>query len=160
MLERYTVQGRIDALRRLGFHKLAMELGPAGLPGAHAPLSPHGAAALARGGAGGGRFAVPAPAAPAAAAPPAGGGGGVDVGGFFNKQWGAAKDLYGNLRQGLGGAENAAAGAAARQGAVGNLKTLAPTLAAGGALYLMHAHNEAKRKNEARQRAMMMGGGY
>lgn len=154
MLERYTVQGRIDALRRLGFHKLAMELGPAGLPGAHAPVSGHAAAALARGGAGGGRFDVPTtpPAATATAAPAAGGG-------FFNKQWGAAKDLYGNLRQGLGGAENAAAGAAARQGAVGNLKTLAPTLAAGGALYLMHAHNEAKRKNEAQQRAMM-GGGY
>ena len=153
MLERYTVQGRIDALRRLGFHKQAMALGPAGLPGAHAPVSGHAAAALARGGAGGGRFAVPAPAATATAAPAAGGG-------FFNTQWGAAQDLYGNLRQGLGGAENAAAGAAARQGAVGNLKTLAPTLAAGGALYLMHAHNEAKRKNEAQQRAMMMSGGY
>ena len=77
---------------------------------------------------------------------------------FGAGQWGAAKDLFGNLRQGLGGAPDAAAGAAARGAALGNLKTLAPSLLAGGALYMMHRHHRAQEEEEARRRAMMGGG--
>jgi hypothetical protein len=93
-----------------------------------------------------------------AAAPAAAGGGFMDKAKSFGQgQMGAAKALFGNLRQGLGGAPDAAAGALARQGAIGNLKTLAPSLLAGGGLYLMHKHKQDQ--EQARQRAMM-GGGY
>jgi hypothetical protein len=96
---------------------------------------------------------------PHGAPPPAAAAGG-GVRGFLGGQMGAAKDLFGNLRQGLGGAPDAAAGAAARQGAVGNLKTLAPSLLAGGGLYMMHRHHQAQQEQQARQQAMMGGGGY
>lgn len=137
MLDQYVKQGTADALRRFGFEKEAMGLGPAGAPG------------VQLGAAGAGH------AAPAAAA---GGGGFVDKAKAFGQgQWGAAKSLAGNLHQGLGGAPDAAAGAAARGAAVGNLKTLAPSLLAGGAMFMMHRHNQAKREEQARQHAMMMG---
>jgi hypothetical protein len=102
------------------------------------------------------------PLGPTPAAP---GGGFMDKAKAFGMgQVGHAKDLYGHLRQGLGGAATPEAGALARQNALGSLKGLAPTLAAGGALFLMHRHNRAKQEAEARQRAMMMqsggGGGY
>lgn len=102
---------------------------------------------------------------PHTAPPPAAGGGFMDKAKAFGQgQWGAAKDLAGNLRAGLGGAPDAAAGAAARGAALGNLKTLAPSLAAGGALYMMHRHHQAQQEEEARRRALMMqqmgGGGY
>jgi hypothetical protein len=77
--------------------------------------------------------------------------------GFAGRQFGAAKDLAGNLYRGLGGAATPEAGMAARGAVMGNLKTLAPSLLAGGALYMMHRHNQAQRDAEARQRAMMMG---
>lgn len=132
MLERHATQGRIDALRRFGFEKAAMELGPAGI--AAAPPSPAGVATSP---------------------------GMMDrVRSFAGGQMGAAKDLFSNLRQGLGGAGTPELGAAARAGAVGNLKTLAPSLLAGGGLYMLHRHNQAQRDAEARQRAAMMGGGY
>ncbi len=87
--------------------------------------------------------------------------------GFLGNQWGAAKDLFANLRGGLGGKFNpdvmpnanpALARQAHRARAVQNIGTLAPTLLAGGALYMMHRHNQAKRDAEARQQAMMGGG--
>lgn len=135
MLDRFINQGRADALRRFGFDKLAnMELGAAGMP------TPH---------------AMPQ------AAPPAGGmGGGMldKAKAFGSGQLGAAKDLFGNLRQGLGGAATPELGQSARAGAVGNLKTLAPSLVAGGALYMMHQHKQ-KQEQQARQQAMMNGGG-
>lgn len=97
--------------------------------------------------------ALPAPAGPA-------GSGLLDrARGFGQGQMGAAKDLFGNLRQGLGGAANAEAGMAARGAALGNLRTLAPSLLAGGGLYMLHRHNQAKREQQQRQQ-MMMGGGY
>lgn len=135
MLDRYVNQGRADALRRFGFAKLANEmgLGPAGMP------TPH---------------AMPQ------AAPPAAAGGFMDKAkAFGGGQLGAAKDLFGNLRQGLGGAATPELGQAARGAAVGNLKTLAPSLLAGGALYMMHQHKQ-KQEQQARQQAMMGGGGY
>ncbi len=138
MLDQYVNKGRADALRRFGFHKEAMSLGPAGAP--HLELGAAGAAPVG---------------APTSAA--AGGGG---VRGFLGGQWGAAKDLYGNLRAGLGGAATPEAGALARQGALGNLKTLAPSLLAGGALYMLHRRNQDRQEQQARQQAMMMGGGY
>lgn len=138
MLQRYKTQGCADALRRFGFEKEAMELGPAGLPHEAVHLGPAG---------------VPHAEAPAAAvaAPSL-----MDKARSFGAdQWGAVKNLAGNLRTGLGGAGSPEAGAAARQMAIGNLKTLAPSLAAGGALYMLHRHSQAQREQEARQRAMM-----
>jgi hypothetical protein len=78
---------------------------------------------------------------------------------FGQGQWGAAKSLAGNLHQGLGGAPTAEAGMAARGAALGNLRTLAPSLLAGGALYMLHRHNQAQ-EQQRRQQAMMAGGGY
>lgn len=77
---------------------------------------------------------------------------------FGQGQWGAAKDLFGNLRQGLGGAATPELGMAARQAVGGNLRTLAPSLLAGGAAYMFHRHNQAKRQQQAQQQAMMMQG--
>lgn len=131
MLDRFINQGRADALRRFGFDKLAnMELGAAGMP------TPH---------------AMPQ------AAPPAGGmGGGMldKAKAFGSGQLGAAKDLFGNLRQGLGGAATPELGQSARAGAVGNLKTLAPSLLAGGALYAMSRHRDQQAREAGRARAM------
>jgi hypothetical protein len=95
------------------------------------------------------------------AAPPAPAGPGLmdRAKAFGQGQMGAAKDLYGNLRQGLGGAATPALGMEARQNALGNMRTLAPSLLAGGALYMLHRHNQAKREQQARQQQMMMGGG-
>lgn len=142
MLDRYVTQGRADALRRFGFTKEAIELGAGG---------------------GGGRFSappMPAPA-PAAAAGAMGGGGFMDKAKAFGSgQLGAAKDLFGNMRQGLGGAATPELGQAARGAAMGNLKTLAPSLLAGGALYMMHRHNQAQREQQAHQQTMGGGGGY
>lgn len=100
---------------------------------------------------------LPGMGAPAAA--PAGSGMLGRAKAFGSGQLGAAKDLFGNMRQGLGGAATPELGQAARGAAMGNLKTLAPSLLAGGALYAMHRHNQAQREQQARQQAMM-GGGY
>ena len=85
---------------------------------------------------------------------------------FGMGQAGAAKDLFHNLRGGLGGRMNPAvvtgpvppqsmelARATHRQEALSNLNTLAPSLAAGG-LYAWHRHNQAQ-DEDARRRAMM-----
>lgn len=77
---------------------------------------------------------------------------------FGSGQLGAAKSLVSNLGQGLGGAATPELGQAARGAAVGNLKTLAPSLAAGGAAYMWHRHKQ-EQEQQARQQAMM-GGGY
>jgi len=133
MLDRFVNQGRIDAMVRF---KVSMSLGKPG---------------------GGSRFsAPPMAAAPAAAAASAGGGGFMDKAKAFGSgQLGAAKDLLGNMRQGLGGAASPELGAAARGAALGNLKTLAPSLLAGGGLYLMHKHKQEQA--QARQQQMMPG---
>ena len=147
MFDRYVNQGRIDALQRF---KVGMSLGPAGNPALHTPtLGPAGAPHIA-------------PTAPHVEGPMAGGGLMDKVKGFGQGQWGAAKDLFSNLKGGLGGGGTPEAGAAFRQSAVGNLKTLAPSLLAGGALYMGHRHNEKKREEQMRQRQMMamQGGGY
>lgn len=91
---------------------------------------------------------------------------------FGAGQLGAAKDLFANMRGGLGGAFNPAfkgqsggafdplARASHRAMALGNVRTLAPTLAAGGAMYMLHRHNQAKQDAQAQQqRVMMMNGG-
>lgn len=91
---------------------------------------------------------------------------------FGQGQWSAAKSLGANLRGGLGGQMNPAlisgavpehsmdlARATHRQQALGDLRTLMPSLAIGGGLYMLHRHNQAK-EQEARQRAMMMQQGY
>jgi hypothetical protein len=151
MLEQYVNQGRVDALTRF---KIAAPPTVIPVPPLHVPS--------------------PLPAAAAAAGP-----------GFLSKakdfgagQWGAMKDLAANVRGGMGGKMNPGvitgdvpagsmdmARASQRGAAVGNLKTLAPTLLAGGGLYMLHRHNEAKKEEEARRHAMMnqgmpMQGGY
>lgn len=92
---------------------------------------------------------------------------------FGSGQLGAAKDLFHNLRGGLGGqyspsfqgnmATSPQADALNRMShrsmAMGNLRTLAPSLLAGGGMYLLHRHNQAKAE-QARQNAMMMQQGY
>jgi hypothetical protein len=148
MFDRYVNQGRIDALHRfkVGGQPTMLDMG-AVQP--HVTPGPAGAPHIA-------------PTAPHVEGPMAGGGLMDKVKGFGQGQWGAAKDLFSNLKGGLGGAGTPEAGAAFRQNAVGNLKTLAPSLLAGGALYMGHRHNEKKREEQARQHAMMMqgGGGY
>ena len=85
---------------------------------------------------------------------------------FGAGQVGAAKDLFHNLRGGLGGQMNPAlitgpvppqsmdlARATHRQQAIGNLGKLAPSLAAGG-LYMWHRRNQAQ-DEQAHRRAMM-----
>lgn len=85
---------------------------------------------------------------------------------FGAGQVGAAKDLFHNVRGGLGGQMNPAlitgpvpphsmdlARATHRQEALGNLNKLAPSLAAGG-LYAWHRHNQSQ-DEDARRRAMM-----
>lgn len=91
---------------------------------------------------------------------------------FGQGQWGAAKSLAGNLRGGLGGQMNPSsitgpvppqsmdmARASQRHMAMGDLRTLAPSLAIGGGAYMLHRHNQAK-DQQARQNAMMMQQGY
>jgi hypothetical protein len=100
------------------------------------------------------------------------------AGGVFDKiksfgrgQVDAAKALFGNLRAGFGGASPHALPAGAegpvpsagthRGMAVGNLKTLAPSLLAGGALYMLHRRKKQQQEQAAQQQAMMQqGGGY
>lgn len=90
---------------------------------------------------------------------------------FGAGQVGAAKDLFHNLRGGLGGPMNPAlitgpvppqsmdlARATHRQQALGNLGKLAPSLAAGG-LYMWHRRNQ-NQDEQARHRAMMAQQGY
>jgi hypothetical protein len=90
---------------------------------------------------------------------------------FGAGQVGAAKDLFHNLRGGLGGQMNPAlitgpvppqsmdlARATHRQQALGNLGKLAPSLAAGG-LYMWHRRNQ-EQDEQARRRAMMAQQGY
>lgn len=90
---------------------------------------------------------------------------------FGAGQVGAAKDLFHNVRGGLGGPMNPAlvtgpvppqsmdlARATHRQEALGNLNKLAPSLAAGG-LYAWHRHNQAQ-DEDTRRRAMMAQQGY
>lgn len=85
---------------------------------------------------------------------------------FGGGQVGAAKDLFHNLRGGLGGQMNPTlitgpvppqsmdfARATHRQQALGNLGKLAPSLAAGG-LYMWHRRNQVQ-DEQARHRAMM-----
>ncbi len=90
---------------------------------------------------------------------------------FGAGQVGAAKDLFHNLRGGLGGQMNPAlitgpvpsqsmdlARATHRQQAIGNLGKLAPSLAAGG-LYMWHRRNQ-EQDEQARHRAMIAQQGY
>lgn len=100
---------------------------------------------------------------------------------FGAGQMGAAKDLFYNLRGGLGGAMNPAfkgqsgmvADAAGkmhdftplaqqshRTMALQNLRTLAPSLIAGGGLYLMHRHKQQQLAQQRAQQQAMMQGGY
>jgi hypothetical protein len=88
--------------------------------------------------------------------------------GFGQGQLDAGKALLGNLRGGLGGASphmpmDGAMGPVPdamthRQMALGNLKSLAPSLAAGGALYMLHQRK--KQQEQARQQAMQQQQGY
>lgn len=97
------------------------------------------------------------------------------AGGIFDKlksfgrgQLDAAKALGQNLHRGFTGGstlppgvEGPVASAADHRGmAVGNLKTLAPSLLAGGALYMLHRRK--KQQEQAAQQAMMQQqqGGY
>jgi len=88
---------------------------------------------------------------------------------FGTGQVNEAKGLWNNLRGGLGGASNLgdlghmAEGVAGptldlpqhhRRLALGNLKALAPSLLAGGGLYLMHRHRAGQRAQEAQQRQL------
>lgn len=83
---------------------------------------------------------------------------------FGQNQWGAAKDLFNNARGGLGGQlspdfkgsldpSHAELGRAAhRSQAVGNLKTLAPSLAvAGGGALLYHQQQKKQKEQEMLQ---------
>lgn len=85
---------------------------------------------------------------------------GAKLRGFGQGQLDAAKDLFGNLRGGLGGkvspdvlphSDPAVMRQAHRARAVGNLRTLAPSLIAGGALYAMHQRR--KNQGQAQQQA-------
>ena len=176
MLDQYVTQGCVDALNQFGFTKLAIQLGTAGpKPTARGvKVTPHAEGGFTLKTPGGGRMGTPnvladphtqaamdthtAPTtAPAAA--DAAGGLMSKVKGFGQGQWGAAKSLFGELGQGFGGAATPEAGMAARGRMLGNLKTLTPSLLAGGALYMMHRGNQAERDRQ-RQQGLMQGGGY
>lgn len=149
MLEQYVMQGVRDAYAKFSV-KVAI-LGAEGLGTAGAVPMPFEAPPTPFGQ---GRGAAPSPRQGPAPQGPGLMGGLLDKAkGFGQGQWGAAKDLAGNLRQGLGGAESAGGGAAARGAALGNLKTLAPTLLAGGGLYMLHRHHQAQ--EDARRQQMM-----
>lgn len=115
------------------------------------------------------RYGIKIANIPAPAAIPAAGGGMFDkMKSFGRGQLDAGKALIGNLRGGLGGASPHAVGPgmegpvpdaqAHRAMAVGNLKTLAPSLLAGGGLYMLHRHKQ--QQEQAQQQAMMQQGGY
>jgi hypothetical protein len=102
--------------------------------------------------------------------------------GFLGGQWQAMKELPGHLRGGLGGqlpqslqgvghlAEGlegpvADLGELSRQRAMGNIRTLLPSMAVGGGLYMLHRHQQAKQQAaqaahaaQAAQMQQMMGG--
>jgi hypothetical protein len=107
--------------------------------------------------------------------------------GFFGGQFQAMKELPGHLMGGLGGglpkslegvghlAEGAQGpmadlGELSRQRAMGNIRTLLPSAAIGGGIYMLHKHQQAKQQAQQQQQAMqaaqmqqMMGpqqGGY
>lgn len=175
MLKQTAAQGSNDALKTFGLIKTAAGLNPGKrLPlgmSVHPPGSApsnaipmwHEGPSMSSGmqSPGGAPHAAGpvtgSPQLPASTGASMGSGWGQRAGDFARGQMGAAKDLFGNLRQGLGGAATAEAGATARGGALGNLRTLAPTLAAGGAMYMLHHHNQAK--EQQRQQQMLMGGG-
>lgn len=89
---------------------------------------------------------------------------------FGAGQVGAGKDLFSNLKGGFGkaappmpmGQEGPAAPTPEqfRGKAVGNLKTLAPSLLAGGGLYMMHRHNQQQQEQQQQQQQAMAQGGY
>lgn len=88
---------------------------------------------------------------------------------FASGQLAAGSDLLRNLRGGFGGQPNpdvlphsdpAVLRAAHRQRAVGNLKTLAPSLLAGGLLYRRHRNNEQEAEQQRQMQAAMVQGGY
>lgn len=87
---------------------------------------------------------------------------------FGGGQLEAGKDLFSNLRGGLGGKLNpdvlpAPGGdmdltrSAHRARAVGNLKTLAPSLLAGGGLYYLHRRHQ-QAEDQRRQQGMAQDG--
>lgn len=92
---------------------------------------------------------------------------------FGQGQLDAGKSLLHNVRGGLGGKyspefKGNLAGmpeaeglnrAAHRQQAVGNLKTLAPSLVAGGGLYLLHRRKQ-EQERQRQQQMMMQQQGY
>lgn len=93
---------------------------------------------------------------------------------FGRGQLDAGKALFHNLRGGLGGQyspefQGNLAGvpeagafnrAAHRQMAMGNLKTLAPSLLAGGGLYMLHRHHQRQKELEQQQAMQQQAGGY
>lgn len=103
---------------------------------------------------------------PGAAVAPAAAGGMMDkLRGFGHGQLDAAKDLFGNLRGGLGGQmspdvlphpDPGIMRQAHRARAVGNLRTLAPSLVAGGALYAMHQRRKSQDQAQQQQQQMSM----
>lgn len=116
------------------------------------------------------RFGIKVADMPAAEVAPAAAGGVFDkLKAFGRGQLDAGKALMGNLRGGMGGAsphalptgmEGPVPDAGAHRGmAVGNLKTLAPSLLAGGAMYMLHRRKK-QQQEQAAQQAMMQGGGY
>lgn len=87
---------------------------------------------------------------------------------FGSGQLDAAKQLFHNMRGGLGGAHapgfgEAIAGGAGplapgpwhRQQAVGNLKTMWPTLAVGGGMLALHRHSQAVDAQRQQQQQAM-----
>jgi hypothetical protein len=93
--------------------------------------------------------------------------------GFFGGQFQAMKELPGHLMGGLGGGlpkslegvGNLAEGAhgpvadlgeLSRQRAMGNIRTLLPTMAIGGGLYALHHHQQAKQHAQQQQQAIQM----
>jgi hypothetical protein len=100
--------------------------------------------------------------------PPAAGGLMGRAKAFGAGQLEAGKDLFSNLRGGLGGKLNpdvlpAPGGdmdltrSAHRARAVGNLKTLAPSLLAGGGLYYLHRRHQ-QAEDQRRQQGMAQDG--
>jgi len=96
---------------------------------------------------------------------------------FGMGQMAAGKDLLANLRGGLGGKMNPGvitgpvpaqsmdlARASMRQQALGNMRTLAPSLGVAGGAYLLHRHNQnVEQQQRMRQQMLapqMGGGGY
>jgi hypothetical protein len=87
---------------------------------------------------------------------------------FGAGQLGAAKNLVGNLRGGLGGQMHPGtivgdvpphmmdmARASQRQEALGNVRQLLPSMAIGGGAYMLHRRNQDQRAQQQQQQAMM-----